>query len=702
MKKHRTLLRIAAAAAALLLAALPAAADSVPVEEEPAWQSFTYAVSRGQTYALPSPSPYRVRAQVTGASLGTALGKPGDLCVADGEVFIVDTDNARVLRTDGDFRLLGTIEGFTWQGKQEHFSAPEGIAVTADRIYIADTGNRRIVALDRTGACVAVIGKPDTDVLAKDLQFEPRKLAADGKGRVYAVVKGVYEGIMELYEDGTFGGFVGSIPVKADPLTLLWKSLLTKEQREKLESFIPVEYTNLTLDPDGFLYTVSLAAEDQDALRKLNAAGGDILVRSALGNIPIGGVVDTAVGFPVGGKPSSLVDVAVGDDGIYYALDEEYGRVYAYDEEGDLLYVCGARSTGQNGTFPKASALALLGTDLVVADSSTGTLTVFSRTAYADAIALALSQYADDQYEESIETWNTVLQYDRQFMLAYSKIGQALYQMDDHTGAMAQFRRAGDRAGYSKAFTRARDAWTSRNFVWLAVGLVSALVLIAVAVRLIRRRLVRHPVKPGGVLDSLAYPFYVILHPFDGFWDLKNEHRGRKWVSTLLIALTVFTFAAERSLSGFAVSAVPDRQLDIVFELKFVLVPVLLFLVGNLSITTLMDGKGTFGQLYTAVGYVLTPLILIKLPMTAISNLFTQDEQMYLQLANGIAIVWVAILLFGALLGTHEYTGGKTVATLVITAVAMMIICFICVLFFSLFSELVGFVYTVIQETQYR
>ena len=99
---------------------------------------------------------------------------------------------------------------------------------------------------------------------------------------------------------------------------------------------------------------------------------------------------------------------------------------------------------------------------------------------------------------------------------------------------------------------------------------------------------------------------------------------------------------------------------------------------------------------------MLTPLILIKLPMTAISNLFTQDEQMYLQLANGIAIVWVAILLFGALLGTHEYTGGKTVATLVITAVAMMIICFICVLFFSLFSELVGFVYTVIQETQYR
>ena len=31
----------------------------------------------------------------------------------------------------------------------------------------------------------------------------------------------------------------------------------------------------------------------------------------------------------------------------------------------------------------------------------------------------------------------------------------------------------------------------------------------------------------------------------------------------LLVAPTIVTFAAERSLSGFAVSAVPDRQLDI-------------------------------------------------------------------------------------------------------------------------------------------
>ena len=82
--------------------------------------------------------------------------------------------------------------------------------------------------------------------------------------------------------------------------------------------------------------------------------------------------------------------------------------------------------------------------------------------------------------------------------------------------------------------------------------------------------------------------------------------------------------------------------------------------------------------------------------------MLTQNELMYVQLLNVIAIVWVAFLLFGALLSTHEYTGSKTVATLIITVVAMLIICFICVLFFSLFSELVGFVYTMFQEMRYR
>jgi tetratricopeptide (TPR) repeat protein len=490
--------------------------------------------------------------------------------------------------------------------------------------------------------------------------------------------------------------------VDPDPFTLLWKSLSSKEQREKLENFIPVEYTNLTLDSDGFLYAVSLAAEGQDCIRRLNAADGDILVRSALGNIPVSGAVEEAEGFPAKGELSDFVDVTTGDDGVYYVLDSEYGRVYAYDESGNLLFVFGGRSTGQNGTFPKAVAIEQLDDTILVADSTMASITVFARTDYANAVFLGIEQYRNDDYVASIETWNEVLQYNRHLMLAYSKIGLAYYQMGEYELAMVNFETAMDQANYSKAYARYRTAWFAENFTMVILCGAGILALLIGAAIVKRRILARHPIQQGSVWDCLQYPLYVIVHPFDGFWDLKHEKRGRKWVATLLIVLTIVAFAAERALSGFAVSSVPDRQFDILYELKFVLIPLVLFLVGNISITTLMDGKGTFGQTYTAVGYTLTPLILIKLPLTLVSNWFTQSEAMYLHLFNVIAIVWTVFLLFAALMNTHEYTAGKTVATILITVVAMVIICFICVLFFSLFSKLVGFVYTLLQEAQYR
>ncbi len=696
----KKLLSLAAIAGLLLM--IPISAQAVTVEEEPVYNSFTYTVSQGEIHAIEAPAPYRVDKQINSATIGVTIGEPVDLCVYDNGLYIVDRAENCIIHTDENFGLISVIDGFEFLGEYHKFASPEGIDVTKEHIYIADTGNHRIVVLNKDGSCYSVIGKPKTGVLSSDVSFEPRKIAADGTGRVYVVCKGVYEGIMELYDDGGFGGFVGSVPVKPDPLTLLWKSLLSKEAREKLENFIPVEYTNISLDKDGFLYAVSLAAEDQDCIRRLNAADGDILVRSALGNIPVSGAVKEAAEFPEKGEPSDFVDVITDKDGIYYVLDSEYGRIYAYDESGNLLFVFGGRSTGQNGTFPKAAAIELMGNKIIVADSSMASLTVFTRTEYAQSVFSAIEQYRNDNYEESIKTWRNVLKYNKHFTLAYSKIGDAYYQLGEYSKAMTQFENAQDQAGYSKAYSRYRTAWFNNNFTLVILMLAAALVLIVGLTILKQRLLMKYPIKRGSVIDSLQYPFYVIMHPFDGFWDLKHEKRGRKWVATLLILLTIIAFAAERSLSGFAVSSVPDRKFDILYELKFVLIPLILFLVGNMSITTLMDGKGTFGQIYTAVGYALTPLILIKLPLTLISNFLTQSEVMYLQLFTAIAVIWTVFLIFAALLNTHEYSAGKTVVTLIITVIAMAIICFICVLFFSLFSKLVGFLYTLLQEAQYR
>jgi len=688
----------------LLLASTAVSAERnlQDITEEPMYESFTYAVSQGKTYLVESPAPYRPVGKITAETLGVEFSAPSDMYVADGEIYISDSAENSIICTDLDFNVKKVIKEFTLNGAQQTFSEPLGVCFVGGKLYIADSGNRRVVILNSDGSLVSVIERPESALLSDTLDFIPQKVDVDADGRIYVIVKGVYEGIMEFYENGTFGGFVGSIPDSPDPLTVFWKKIMTKEQSEKLENFIPVEYTNMTLDSDGFVYTVSLTAEERDCIRRLNAAGSDILLREALGSIPVTGAVACENVDGSDKLSSNLEDIAVAENGTYYVLDSKYGRIYTYDSRGNMLFAFSSINTGQNGMSLRPTALSLVGNSLCVSDGDSGSITVFDRTDYASMIFEATELYRNDKYEESIEAWNSVLQYNSNFMLAYSMIGKALYQMGDYREAMDYYHKSVDQAGYSKAFERWRDNIFSEYFFYIVAGIVLIIAVIWVASALYKRYRKKHPAKERQFVKDLRYPLYVIFHPFDGFWDLKHEKRGKVWVSTLLIVLTIVTMTIERGLTGFAVSPTPDYPVDIIYQLKLVLVPIILFLVGNIAITTLMDGKGSFENIYVAAGYTLTPLILIKLPLVLVSNIMTQSEAVYVGLLNSLALIWIAFLVFSALLSIHEYTLGKTVGTVAITGVAMVIICFICVLFFSLFSELVGFVYTVIRETQYR
>ena len=683
---------------------LPASAQSASgmrrIDDEPVYESITYIRDENNAIVdVLSPAAYRPVFVVDSASMQAELQEPADLFVLDDDIYIVDCAGNKIFITDPAFNIKKVIQTFENQGETETFASPEGVYATADKLYVADTGNHRIVVLNHDGSLSTIIGTPDSESLSDSLVFEPRKIAADGKGRVYAVVKGVYEGIMELYEDGTFGGFVGSIPVDPDPLTLMWKTLMSREQGSKLENFIPVEYTNLTLDDGGFLYAVSQAAENQDSIRRLNAAGDDSLVRESLGAVPVSGII--AQGDDLS---SSFVDIASPGDGddLFFALDRNNSRVFVYDGFGNLLFTFGGTSTGQTGTFQRASAIALHGDRVLVADMNTGIITVFEPTEYASMILQGLQLYNDDQYAECIPVWTSVLTANRNYRLAYDKIGLALYQTEQYDQAMSYFKTAGDQENYSKAFSRVRQAWLTDNFLWVILGLLALVIVLVLLVRLIRARLKKNPVKRGGALDSLGYVFYVMLHPFDGFWDLKHEKRGRLWVSTLIILLLVISFGIERGVTGFALAANPFGRLDWGYVLKLVLIPLILFWVANMSVTSLMDGKGTFKQLYMATGYVFTPLVLVKIPLTLLSNFMTTGERMFISLITALALVYVCLLAFAALSSTHEYTGGKTVGVFALSGVVMVIISFICVLFFFLFSEIVSFVYTVIEEVRYR
>ena len=208
-----------------------------------------------------SPDVYKTISVYTDVELGLdkKLNAPQGLFVVGQFIYLCDTGNNRILemeRKDEDtIELVRVIDHITGDVADKEFQNPTDIAVSEEGfLYIADRDNNRILKLDSDGNYVMEFTKPADATFDQSLSFFPSKIAVDSAGRVYCVATNANKGLIKYESDGTFAGFVGATPVTYDWTDYIWKKLATQEQRAKMESFVPTEYDNVFMDYEGFIY----------------------------------------------------------------------------------------------------------------------------------------------------------------------------------------------------------------------------------------------------------------------------------------------------------------------------------------------------------------------------------------------------------------------------------------------------------------
>lgn len=205
------------------------------------------------------------------------------------------------------------------------------------------------------------------------------------------------------------------------------------------------------------------------------------------------------------------------------------------------------------------------------------------------------------------------------------------------------------------------------------------------------------------VLKQLKYSFTLIFHPFDGFWDLKHEKRGSVTAALVIVALLCVQQVFKTQFTGFIYN--PDYDgvsLNVFKECAIVLATFLLWCVANWSLTTLMDGEGTFGDIVMASGYAMAPYFIIGFPLIFLSNVMPEDFGAFYHLLFYISIGWSALLMLSGVLVIHQYSLAKTILTAIFIVVAMAIIIFLCLLFFNLISQMFGFIFGLYWEISLR
>jgi hypothetical protein len=202
--------------------------------------------------------------------------------------------------------------------------------------------------------------------------------------------------------------------------------------------------------------------------------------------------------------------------------------------------------------------------------------------------------------------------------------------------------------------------------------------------------------------EMTKYPFYVLLHPFQGFWDLKYENKGKLRISLLILLLLTIATIILRQYSGYVVNYNYPYDLNSIKELQYIVLPFFLWCVSNWSLTTLMDGEGKFKEIVMATGYSLLPLVLMRFGNTILSNIITLREASFYYLIDSLAGLWFIWLLFIGIMTVHQYSVTKTVVTMALTLLVMGIIIFLGLLFFSLLQQMLGFVLSIYTEISLR
>lgn len=662
--------------AGLFILSPPAAQASVP------YKTFTEDHNRG---IIRTQDAYRPIGSIE--KIGDyELKSPSDIHIdAEDQIYIADTGNHRILVVDSE----GYLKRIVGEGVLKQ---PTGVFVDDQGlIYAADSGANEVVQFDAAGNKVRSFGKPDSPLFGANTPYKPAKVAVDKRGNLYIVSEGTTNGIIQLSVNGDFLGFFGSNDTRVDLKLILQHTFFTKEQRLKLFKNIPNSPTNVTIDGRGLIYTVTQGYKGR-SIKRLNISGNNLLPEDMVYDPLVRGIAISSHG--------NIVTVS------------EKGFIFEYDREGNLLFVFGGPDDGRSrmGLFVSPSGISVNSTDhLFVLDKERGNIQILEPAGFAKTVHEALKLYNEGYYVQSQEPWNRVLQLNNLFDLAHKGLAESYYKQQQYELALKEYAIAGDRGGYSNAFWEIRNRWLKENVLtafFILIGLVAAWKLLkfihgrtgafALVVLVVRR------VWNMKLIREVGYVFHFIRHPIDGFYGIKEENRVSALSATVLYLLFFVEYLISIYYTGFIFNDTEPTEIVLTKEMLLVFTPFALWVAANYLVSTINEGEGKFSEIYKATIYAFAPYLVFHPVIVLVSNALTVNDAFIYHFSTLIVQVWCIILLFILVKDVHDFTFKETVKNICMTLFGMLILLLVVFILYVLLDQVYDFVYSVIQEGTVR
>ncbi len=307
------------------------------VRRDVAEEVWSYRLGGGDEGAETSYDPYEgwSRSLPLAGMIGLTGGQPRDLAVAeDGSIYAADTAGHRIWHVNAQGSVLALWGG---QGSESgQFQEPWGIALDGEgHLYVADTWNHRIQVFDGQGGFLRQWGEEGEAARGTGggLFFGPRDVAVAADGRVYVADTG-NKRVQVFDPDGTFlfdfGGGGQAPGLLNEPVGLLFDaqgdlwiadSWNRRVQRFDAEGRFITTWPVVTWNPLDPLDKPFLAVDGAGHIYTTDIEHRRVLVFNAEGGLlwTLGPTFD-------GGAFASVGGVAV-HEGILYVSDPQAGRI---------------------------------------------------------------------------------------------------------------------------------------------------------------------------------------------------------------------------------------------------------------------------------------------------------------------------------------------------------------------------------------
>lgn len=661
---------------------------------------------------------YTATKKLTATSLGlekSLVGITDIFCENDGDILLLCGDESRLVRIFADCSKGEEILIKDSNGDLVSYKGAKGIYCDKNgNLYICDTVNSRILVADSNGNVKQTLGVPESDLIPESFVYQPSALAIDEQGFTYILSLGCYYGALLYSPEGEFLGFYGANTSNAtalDTLEFLWDKLTSTEAKKAASvRKLPYSFVDFAFDTEGYMVTCtgitntthweSLYDNGTGQIKKISHNGANILYKRSLSGDSMSSesvnFLESKLSFA---KMQDIVSVVTSADDYIFALDKAYGLIYIYDSESNLMASFGGGfGKGEKlGEFKTPVSMSMYNNILFVADSENCSVTIFEPTYYGQTLRTAQNLYIKGDYTQAESLWQEVLSLNRNCQLAYRGIAMAQYSKGDYSAALESAKLAMDKSVYEMAWQEIVTGFIADNFVWMLLVLLSvigAVIYLVIRMKKNNKKLINNP--------KIKLVFSAPFHPFESFRILKEKKQGSIIIAIIITVLFYVSSVLKVTSSGFLYTTTLMKNYNSLYTLGSTVGLLLLWSVSNWLVCSMFQGKGTLKEVYTASTYAIVPFVFYTFIEVILNNFLPYSCAGILNAIGVAVLIYTVFMLVVAMVEVHEYDFFKVLLTGIVIIFFMILIVFIILMCAILLKQFTSFIGSIYEEIAFR